>query len=354
MTAWTVRVMRKGAAALAVAALLAIPTAPAATASTATGPGPESFIIVPTPPPGSTRPAGSIGLVVSPGRTYRESVSVVNYASRATQFWLYAADAYTIKDGGGFAVAGLTATPHDVGAWISPLPRVITVPAGKQLNIGFSIHVPGNVTPGEHAGGIVIEDTTPQLIRVTGQLEVKRYVQVFTRVYLTVAGRISPDFALSGLAVAHPQPPFPVVTRRSGMITYYVRNTGDAIISPAAQLTVTGLFGSTIMTKTLPATGQVLPGGVASYSIPWGQVPAFGPVHVSLTVRSAYGISRVAAYGYTAVPVPFLAVVIAFLVGAAFALTLLILRCRRARKQQTLVRRPGEVSRGRSGTSRTL
>jgi hypothetical protein len=332
MTAWTVRVMRKGAVALAVAALLTIPTGAAATASTAAGPGPESFIIVPTPPPGSTKPPGYIGLVVSPGRTYRESVSVINYASRATRFWLYAADAYTIKDGGGFAVEDMTATPHDVAAWVSPLPKVITVPAGKQLNIAFSIHVPGTVAPGQHAGGIVIEDTTPQLIRVTGQLEVRRYLQVFTRVYLTVAGRISPDFALGGLVVAHPQPPFPVVTRRSGLITYSVRNTGDAIISPTAQLTVTGLFGSTIMTKALPATGQILPGSVASYSIPWHQVPALGPVHVYLTVRSAYGISRVAAYGYTAVPVPFVVAVIVLLAGVAFALTALVLRRRRARK----------------------
>ena len=341
MTAWTTRAVRKGAGTLAAAVLLAMAAAPAATASTAASasavaasPSP-SFTIVPTPPPGTTRPPGYLSQVVSPRHAYRESFSVINYAATATRFWLYAADAYTIKDGGGFAVEGMSATPRDVGAWISPLPKVITVPARKQLNISFTITVPASAAPGEHAGGIVVEDMTPQLIRVSGQLQVRRYIQVFTRLYLTVPGRLSPDFALSGLEVAHPQPPFPVVTQRSGMIAYGVTNTGDVIISPTAELTATGLFGSTIMTKALPATGQVLPGGVADYSIPWRQLPAIGPVHVYLTVRSAYGISRVAVYSYTAIPVPFVAaVIVLLLVGAACALTLLVLRRHRARRQQ--------------------
>jgi hypothetical protein len=46
-------------------------------------------------------------------------------------------------------------------------------------------------------------------------------------------------------------------------------------------------------------------------------------VHVSLTVKSAYGLSRVAVYSYTAIPAPFIAVVAAVLIGAAAALGLL-------------------------------
>jgi len=327
MTAWTVRAVRKGACALAAATLLAISTAQAAAASTA---GPPSFLIAATPPPGSARPPDYIGLVASPGHDYRESVSVINYAPTATRFRLYAADAYTLKNGGGFAVEGMNATPHQVGAWVSPLPKVITVAARKQLNIAFTIHVPANAAPGVHAGAIVIEDTTPQLISDDGQLRVEGYTQVFTRVYLTVTGRLSPDFEVNGLAVAHPQPPLPGLTHRSGLITYDVSNTGNAIISPTAQLTITGLFGSTIMTKTLPATSQILPGDVATYAIPWHQLPAFGPVHVYLTVRSAYGQSREAVYSYTAIPVPFVATVIAFLLAAACGLAFLARR--RARK----------------------
>jgi hypothetical protein len=157
---------------------------------------------------------------------------------------------------------------------------------------------------------------------------VKRYVQRFTRVYLTVTGPISADFTLSGLAVAHPQPPIPVVTHRSGLITYQISNTGNAIIAPTAQVTITGLFGSTT-TKAFPATSQILPGGGATYSIPWLQLPAFGRVHVRLTVQTAYGISRVADYSYTAIPVLFLAAVVAVVLAVALAVGFVIGRRRR-------------------------
>jgi hypothetical protein len=293
-----------------------------------------SFTIEPTSAVGSASPQNYISLVVRPGRSYAESVSVVNYEAHATTFWLYPADAYTISDGGGFAVDGLAATPRGVGAWVSPLPHTITVPGRRQLNIRFTVRIPANAEPGVHAGGIVVEDTVPRLVSAGQRVHVKQYVQVFTRLYVLVSGPLNPDFALTGFAVDHPQPPVPMVTRRTGSVAFTVANTGNSIVSPRMHVMVTGLFG-TIINKSLPATGQVLPGDLARYRLPLPGLPALGRVHVALTVRSAFGITRTVRYSYLALPLPFIAAASVLIAGLALA----ILCALRRRRSATTPRR---------------
>jgi hypothetical protein len=299
-------------------------------ASAALGNG--SFAIGPTPQPGSTQ-AGYFGMIAWPGQKFSESVSVANLTTAPLTLRLYAADAYTIRNGGGFAVYGIGSTPHEVGAWVSQLPPLVTIPARKQLNIRFSIQVPANATPGTHAGGIVAQAAIPQLMQVNGTVRVKVYRQVFTRIYATIAGRLIPDFEVDSLSATHPQPPFPLITHRRGSITYFLSNTGNTIIAPTVHLWVTGLFG-TVMDRTFPATSQILPGGIARYDVAWPSVPSIGPVHIHLSVQSAYGLTRTTEYSYTALPVPFL-VVVAVVVIAVIAAAWLLLARRKRRRRQT-------------------
>lgn len=337
MTRWVRRAAAIAAGAAMTGAMLAAPSAHAVpgiqdTAMTAASPavGNGSFAIGPTPAPDGTQ-AGYFGLVALPGQQLTESVSVANLTKAPLELRLYPADAYTIRDGGGFAVDGMSSTPHGVGAWVARLPRAVTIPARKQLDIRFSVHVPRNATPGTHAGGIVAQTAVPQLMQVNGSVRVKVYRQVFTRMYVTISGRLIPDFDVDSLTATHPQPPFPLITQRRGSITYFLSNTGNAVIAPTVHLWVTGMTG-TIMDRTFPATSQLLPGGIARYEVAWPDVPAIGPVHVHLSVQSAYGLTRTAQYSYTALPVPFL-LVMAIVVAVIIAAGWLLLARRRQRRQ---------------------
>jgi hypothetical protein len=291
-----------------------------------------SFTIAPTPAVGSSEPQNYISLAVDPGHSYAESVSVVNYAARATTFWLYPADAYTISDGGGFAVDALGVKPRGVGSWVSPLPHTITVPSRSQLDIRFTLRIPANAEPGVHAGGIVVEDTVPRLVGAGPRVQVKQYVQVFTRIYVLVSGFLDPNFAVTGLTVNHPQPPVPLVTRGTGSAGFTVANTGNSMVSPVVHVKVTGMFG-TILDHSFAATGQILPGDLARYRVPLPGLPALGQVHVALTVRSAFGITRTVTYSYLALPVPFMAAAVALIAALALAIALVL----RRRKSATTV-----------------
>ncbi|HKT04336.1 MAG TPA: DUF916 domain-containing protein [Rugosimonospora sp.] len=293
--------------------------------------GNGSFAIAPTPPPGQTAPRDSFSMVAVPGQQFAESVSVANLTAAPLQLLLYPADAYTIRNGGVFAVTALNVTTRDVGAWVSKLPRAVTVPPRKQLNVSFTLRVPANATPGTHAGGIVAQAAVPQRVQVNGTMQSLVYQQVFTRIYVTVSGRLIPNFTIDSLEVNHPQPPIPLITHRSGSITYFLSNTGNAIIEPRVRVQVTGWSG-TVMDRTVPATGQLLPGNIAQYNLAWPRVPAIGPVRVRLTVQSGYGLTRTADYNYLALPYPFLDISALFIVAIAVAILLRIRRNRRRRQ----------------------
>lgn len=329
MKRWA-RHMTAIAAVALMAGVLSAGPLPAGAAEAAPVIGNGSFAIAPTPQPGSTQ-VTYFNMIASPGQKLSESVSVANFTKAPLKLRLYAADAYTIRNGGGFAVYGINSTPHVVGAWVSKLPKLVTIPARKQLNIPFSIRVPGNATPGTHAGGIVAQAVVPQVVQVNGQVKVKVYRQVFTRIYATISGRLTPNFEVDSLSVTHPQPPFPLITHRDGNIAYFLSNTGNAIITPTVHLWVTGLFG-TIMDRTFPASSQILPGGIAQYEAAWPGVPAIGPVHVHLSVHSSYGLTRTAEYSYFALPIPFLLVLAAVIIAAIAAIWLLRIRRRRRRQ----------------------
>jgi hypothetical protein len=304
----------------------------AAAAAAGSAPSNGSFAISPTPVPGGAQQQQDyFSMNAVPGEKVTESVSVANFTKAPLRLWLYPADAYTIRQGGGFAVYGMNVAPRDVGAWVSRLPKLVTIPPHKQLNIPFTFRVPKNATPGTHAGGIVAQDTVPQVVQANGQLRVKVYDQVFTRIYANVVGRLVPDYAIDGMVVTHSQPPVPLITHRNGSIDYYLYNSGNALITPTARVRVTGMFG-TIMDKTFPATSQLLPGGTASYSVPWPDLPVYGSVHVYLTVSTSYGLTRTAEYSYTAVPVPFTSAAGAVIIALIVLAVLIIVRFRRGRQ----------------------
>jgi hypothetical protein len=322
---------------------------PPAVSSIGNAPSNGTFAIAPTPEPGSQQQQDPTyySMNAVPGETLTESVSIANYTTAPLKLWLYPADAYTIQKGGGFAVYGMNARTHDVGAWVSQLPKLVTIPARKQLNVPFTFRVPRNATPGVHAGGIVAENTVPRFIQANSNLRVKVYDQVFTRIYATVTGKLVPDYEIDGLLVTHPQPPVPLLTHRNGEIDYFLYNSGNALIVPTVRIRVTGMFG-TVMDKTYPTTSQLLPGSSASYSVPWKDVPTYGPVHVYLTVSTAYGLTRTAEYSYTALPVPFTSGAGAFIIAVLALAVVLIIRFRRRRRRRLS---PPPRHRRRGGTT---
>jgi len=127
---------------------------------------------------------------------------------------------YTINPGGnvedGLVVVNQAAAPvrlalHAAGpisAWVHPSRDDVTVPAGESVEVPFSLTLPKDAAPGDHAGDIA---GVPIRLRVGGPLR--------------------PSLAVEDVRI------------EDSMVTYTIRNTGNATLTAHPAVSVSGPFG---------------------------------------------------------------------------------------------------------------
>lgn len=269
-------------------------------------------------PSGTDGPGGRDYFVYSltPGETFGDTVAVSNLGDRPINFVIYPADAFNVRDEGGFTAARDGEEPTDVGSWITLKSQTYTVEPGTRIDVPFSISVPEDAEPGDHAGAILATDADRGSINVEGtdpNLVVRE--RVGARVYVRVEGPISPALRIDKLDVEHRTPSFAVPFFSSGgqaTVSWEISNTGNTRLTPTTVLKVKGLFGRTI--KTLPAEElpELLPGSNIVRSAVVTGLPPLEKITVELTV-TADEVEVVGTAGYWAIPWRFVALVVALL-----------------------------------------
>src|SRR3954447_8220701 len=119
---------------------------------------------------------------LAPGGTKRGAVIVSNTGTASGTVKLFSADATTGKTSG--TVYLTDQKPVRAGAWITLDKTELTLAPGAHKQVGFTVHVPQGVKPGQWVGGIVAETTH----RVTGpKSKQKAKVQIRIRDLTIVA-----------------------------------------------------------------------------------------------------------------------------------------------------------------------
>lgn len=240
---------------------------------------------------GDTRPdftfGGTSGSVIS------DHVAVSNIGDVPLDLELYPTDAIATSDGSFAIELGLT-KPTDLGSWITMnTARQITIPARTAkgpttMIVPFTVSVPSDATPGDHAGAIVVSLHTAA--GVSGPASEALDQRVGIRVYFRVAGpihaglsiqKLSPTF-LRGSSLYNP------FGRGSVRMTYEIRNTGNVILGGKQDVKVSGLIGgsttaTTVDGKPLAQIPALLPGGSMKFTALAKDV--FPSFRVTTTVR---------------------------------------------------------------------
>lgn len=204
---------------------------------------------------------------LQPGSSVQDALVVVNHGATALDLGVYAADGYTTESGQfDVLVGGDTST--SVGAWARPSSSTVHVEPGASVEVPFTLTVPDNATPGDHAGAIVtslVQPDTAQGINVDRRLGIK--------ISLRVGGDLKPSLAVEKLHVDYDGGWLPFVPG-TATLGYTLHNTGNAIISAQQAASVAGPFGlfptDASDVKTPP---QLLPGESWTVSIPVSAVP---------------------------------------------------------------------------------
>src|SRR5690606_17067123 len=102
----------------------------------------------------------NFAFTVEPGTTLHDVIRVTNYADQPLQLDVYASDA-VMTASGSLDLLPAGEQPRDLGAWIAFDAGAIVVPAGGSVDVPFTITVPPDAEPGDHAGGVVTSFRSP-------------------------------------------------------------------------------------------------------------------------------------------------------------------------------------------------
>ncbi len=268
-------VLPRTLASVCVAVVITMMAVPAERASAADN---GLWSIFPTTGPGHVTARAFFQPVLAPGVTLHDSVTITNKTTQRMHFNLYAADAFNAPNGG-FALRNRTDPKRDIGAWIRLPAKAVVLAAGQSVDLPFSITPPANATPGDHAGGIVVENTQSVISR-RGQIDVRQIYAVATRVYGRVIGPLHPQLGITNLQLSTQLGGTGLVGAGvHGTVEYSVVNVGNVRLQSTATVSVAPLIGgSTQLAPTrLP---ELLPGGSVTVRQsfhgvrPWGRLSA--------------------------------------------------------------------------------
>ncbi|MFI6033204.1 WxL protein peptidoglycan domain-containing protein [Streptomyces sp. NPDC051315] len=269
-----------------------------------------------------------------PGQTIEDKVVVANRTDRPLTFRLYGADAYNTARDGGFAVRTVGERMRGVGAWTKPAKDRVTVPGRTSVTVPFTLRVPADAEPGDHAGAVVALDERVEKGDGGVALGIRRAVGA--RVYLRVSGPRLPALAVEDVRVGHHQPLVPGFGESTATISYTLHNTGNVTLDPRVQLRARGLFGRTLLARDLTRVpAELLPGQRVRLTEPWRDAPHLDRGDVTVTA-SARDTRESASASFLALP--WLVVAVAFTAGIAAGA--LVVRARRGRARPSGPVRP--------------
>ncbi len=211
----------------------------------------------------SVQPAGEEGadgrphweFELEPGESVEDVAQLNNFSDEVVTFRVYSHDAINSPEGG-FTLQPANEEPKQVGAWIG-LDEEITVEPGDSVTIPFTLTVPQDAVPGDHAGGIVAS-VTSQTTDAQGQ-QVLVENRVGSRIYLRVAGEVTPALQVSNLSVSYDRSWVPF-TAGSTTVSYELRNTGNIRLAGEQSISGHGLFGWGEHSVSIEPAGEILPG----------------------------------------------------------------------------------------------
>lgn len=132
------------------------------------------------------------------GRVVPAEALLVNHTDEPQTVTVGSADAVTTAEGV-FTLAGEGAPREGVGAWIAIRRGSLTLAPGERRALGFTVRVPDDAEPGDHAGGVVVTSGSRARMRSGQGLAVRVVERIGLRVYVTVAGERDSAVAIDGL-----------------------------------------------------------------------------------------------------------------------------------------------------------
>ncbi len=277
------------------------------------------------------------------GATIDDHFAVRNLGADTVTFRVAAADGFYTRNGR-FDMLPSDQESVDAGTWIT-LPESVTVEPGGTVVVPFTISVPENAEPGDHAAGIAASVLS---VKQGEGAEVGVESRVGFRVMTRVTGELAPAFSAQNVRTDYRTSWNPLEPGRID-VSFDVVNDGNTRLEVGGVLDLAGQ--QVPFPDESEGRQEILPGERRTFSLVVDQVwPLFafpGEIALAPSVTTADGQSTDVAPAATplftwAIPWPQLLV----LAGLALIITALVWRRgRSARRVEELVRQAREAGR---------
>lgn len=271
---------------------------------------------------------------IDAGAVIRDGMTVSNTGAVALTLDVYAADAFTSREGQiDLLPAGTESV--DSGTWVSVDQPTITLEPGQETTVGFTVSVPADARPGDHPTGLV---TSMRSADTNATVQVDR--RLGSRMQIRVAGVLEPGVRVGDVTTRYDGSwnPFGVGAFE---VAYTLTNDGNTRATGTSRLVVGGPFGLATTSTPAEQLPEVLPGstidvrqridGVAALLWLSGAVEV---VPVGVGIGGAPLDAELLEYSTPAVP---WIIVIALVVLAAILLVIVVVvRRRRGRRAAVL------------------
>jgi hypothetical protein len=181
------------------------------------------------PPRFGLTPVGQDGayfsLTMAPGETRNLEVELANFGQDEALARTYAADAYSIVNGG-FGAELFGDAPSGTTLWLDYEGRELRLAPGNAIVIAFRVMVPATAEPGDYLTSLVAENAEPFGGSAEGEIGFQQVNRSAIAVSIDIPGRRQPSVEIG--SVTHQ------VVNDISVISFDIANTGNVHLKPSA------------------------------------------------------------------------------------------------------------------------